>query len=145
MTDLQSINVESRLYVLKCGPSISCLGFDVAERRRRDFLTWLKLPYSPAEVGTAAAYDAYREAADLVLNRYNRTGERCPCELTPQLIGLEGRRVEVTAPDGTRERFYVGKSTGWIPCHLAIARRNSSGGPAVYIPDGATVRVVAQR
>lgn len=37
----------------------------------------------------------------------------------------------------------VGKSSGWLPCHLAIARRNCHGGPAAYVPAGSTVRVVA--
>jgi hypothetical protein len=48
--------------------------------------------------------------------------------LTPQLIGLEGWRVEVVDADGTRKRFQVGKSTGWRPCHLEISRRNAFGG-----------------
>lgn len=49
--------------------------------------------------------------------------------LTDQLCGLEGWRVEVLDVSGdTPRRFYVGKSTGWRPCHLEIARRTSSGG-----------------
>ena len=50
--------------------------------------------------------------------------------LSSQLAGLEGWRVEVvTAYDETR-RFYVGRSTGWRPCHIEVARRNCYGGPA---------------
>lgn len=48
-------------------------------------------------------------------------------ELTPQLIGLEGHRVEVTVNARPR-RFVVGKSTGWRPCHLELARVTSRGG-----------------
>ena len=49
--------------------------------------------------------------------------------LTAQLVGMEGRRVEVIDEAGdTPRRFYVGKSTGWRPCHLEIARINSTGG-----------------
>jgi hypothetical protein len=54
--------------------------------------------------------------------------------LTPQLIGLEGWRVEVmTAPSsysqgGTIKRFNVGRSTGWRPCHLEIFNRRAIGG-----------------
>lgn len=49
--------------------------------------------------------------------------------LTDQLRGLEGWRVEALDAAGeTPRRFYVGKSTGWRPCHLEIARRTSSGG-----------------
>jgi hypothetical protein len=48
--------------------------------------------------------------------------------LTPQLVGLEGYRVEVVTDYDETRRFIVGKSTGWKPIHLEIARRNSSGG-----------------
>lgn len=48
--------------------------------------------------------------------------------LSPQLIGREGWRVEVTYVDGTTKRFIVGRSTGWRPCHLEISRRNAYGG-----------------
>lgn len=63
-------------------------------------------------------------------------------DLSPQLRGLEGWRVEVfdempENPHAGREafesasrprRFIVGKSNGWRPCHLEISRRNSCGG-----------------
>lgn len=29
-------------------------------------------------------------------------------------------RVEVIEPDGSKNRFWVGKSTGWKPCYLEI-------------------------
>lgn len=48
--------------------------------------------------------------------------------LSPQLIGLEGWRVEVVTEYGQTRRFIVGKSTGWKPCHLEISRRNAFGG-----------------
>jgi hypothetical protein len=49
--------------------------------------------------------------------------------LSPQLKGLEGYRVEVVDSEGDKpRRFIVGKSTGWRPCHLEIARRNCMGG-----------------
>lgn len=59
--------------------------------------------------------------------------------LTPQLVGLEGWRVEVEDVGGVKRRFIVGRSTGWWPCHLEIARRNSSGGTAAP-PSYANVR-----
>jgi hypothetical protein len=51
--------------------------------------------------------------------------------LTPQLVGLEGWRVEVVDKWGEKRRFIVGRSTGWKPCHLEISRRTSLGGSAV--------------
>lgn len=47
--------------------------------------------------------------------------------LSPQLVGLEGWRVEVEQ-DGRIYRFIVGRSTGWRPCHLEVSRRNAHGG-----------------
>jgi hypothetical protein len=48
-------------------------------------------------------------------------------DLSPQLVGLEGWRVEVTIGD-TKRRFIVGRSTGWRPCHLEVSRRSAYGG-----------------
>lgn len=48
--------------------------------------------------------------------------------LTQQLVRLEGWRVEVKTTYGETRRFIVGKSTGWRPCHLEVANRNSTGG-----------------
>lgn len=48
--------------------------------------------------------------------------------LSPQLVGLEQKRVEAVRMSGETVRFYVGRSTGWIPCHLEILRSNSYGG-----------------
>lgn len=55
---------------------------------------------------------------------------RSPKNLTAQLVGLEGKRVEVKTHYGETRRFWVGKSTGWATSHLEILKRNSSGGCA---------------
>lgn len=57
-----------------------------------------------------------------------------PLEYEPFL----GWRVEVTTLDGGRVRGIVGRSTGWRPCYLLLARRNCIGGyPA---PAAASIR-----
>lgn len=49
--------------------------------------------------------------------------------LSPQLVGLEGWRVEVIDVGHTvKRRFIVGRSTGWRPCSLEISRRSACGG-----------------
>lgn len=48
--------------------------------------------------------------------------------LSPQLVGLEGYRVEVVDQFGETRRFIVGRSTGWRPCHIEVKRRSSWGG-----------------
>jgi hypothetical protein len=48
--------------------------------------------------------------------------------LTPQLLDHEGWRVEVVTTYGETKRFYVGRSTGWKPCHIEVLTRRSLGG-----------------
>lgn len=137
-----TIDHKNRLYVIPCGGGYSCLGFDYAERKRRAILEWRGMVPEPVVVGTEEAYREYLKAIDLASNHFDSTGQRCPVELTPALIGLEGRRVEVTEPSGEKRRFKVGKSAGFIPCHTELANRRSCGGPAAYVPEGSIVRVV---
>jgi len=137
-----TINAEQRLYVIPSGAGYSCLGFDVAEERLAAVADWLiqqgeRSPWSTHEaaqgpIGTPERYAFYRAIMGLCANYCARTGKRCPVELTPQLIGLEGKRVEVVDKYGDKRRFQVGKSTGHIPIHLEIARRTSTGGIGVH-------------
>lgn len=141
---LSGINREQRLYVIPCGSGFSCLGFDVAKRKTASVAEWLQRPdlMPPARVGTVKAWRAYQAAMRAGAMAASTTGQKCEADLTPALRGLEGRRVEVIAPGENPRRFYVGKSTGWLPIHLEIARRDSHGGGAAYVPAGATVRVI---
>lgn len=62
------------------------------------------------------------------LPRIEQLAVRDNSGLTETLTGLEGHRVEVIRKDGTKDRFIVGRSTGWHPCHLEIRTKRSSGG-----------------
>ena len=62
------------------------------------------------------------------LSTAEKEAQRDYSALSPQLKGLEGWRVEVITTYNEKRRFIVGKSTGWKPCHLEIARRDSLGG-----------------
>ncbi len=77
-----------------------------------------------------ASLDGMTQAKWDSLMASERASLRSNANLSPQLIGLEGYRVEVVTDYDETRRFIVGKSTGWIPCHLEIMRRNSSGGGA---------------
>lgn len=149
MSDLHYINREQGLYVLKSGGGFTCLGFDVAETRRRALWAWVGQECPDLRKGYGKHYADYRAAVAAAsrhsdsLRKRGAKDWRCPVEMEPRLVGLEGRRVEVTGPDGYRKRFTVGRSTGWMPIHLEIASRRSLGGPAAYIPKGGSVRVVA--
>ena len=65
------------------------------------------------------------------LSSAERDRLRSDAGLTPQLIGLEGWRVEVVYKYGDKRRFIVSRSTGWVPCHIELKGRASSGGMAV--------------
>jgi hypothetical protein len=146
---LHSINTEQRLYVMPSGQGFSCYGFDVLDRKARAVAHWMAndLPYIRAglELGTREHFEQCARIMDAGAAYAQRTGKRCNAELCPQLVGLEGQRVEVTYPDGQKARFYVGKSGGWMPRHLEIKTRRSIGGGSVYMPEGSTVRVVTTR
>ena len=118
-----SINNEQKLFILKSGNGFSCLGFDFCDRRNRAIRKEMNLPAPDAEIGTEEQYKEYQEAVRIA----SESGKRLVCELHPRLIGLEGKSIEANIY-GTRKRFTVGKSTGFIPCHLAIMNSCSRGG-----------------
>jgi hypothetical protein len=68
-------------------------------------------------------FDVWRRLPEAERARLRDTSE-----LTRQLVGLEGARVEVVTTYGETRRFWVGRSTGWRPCHLEIHNTRSTGG-----------------
>jgi hypothetical protein len=131
MTPLKSIDDKQRLYVIRCSGGFSCLGFDACEERKRALARELGQTLDGLRVGTRGAYTEYCRLVRLASRRHRETGWRSESELTEQLKGLEGWRVAVVDRWNQSRKFIVGRSTGFIPCHLELARRDSSGGPAV--------------
>ena len=135
---LDSINHEQGVYVLKCGNGYTCLGFDVADQRIQAMAEWLEgrtayaedMTPKSAERGTIQHYAHYTTMLQSCSAKATADKTRCPAELTRQLVGLEGKRVEVTDRHGERRRFIVGRSMGWMPVHLEIKTRRSMGGGA---------------
>lgn len=141
-----TFNADQSLFVIpESHGGYSCLGLDVC-RNRMDKLASEFGEFAASYGDPMATYAAYQSYVRRAKERHERTGWRSQSDLTRELIGLEGKRVEIvhTWPSGEREtvRFIVGKSTGFIPCHLAIARRNSSGGCAVCLGKIESVRTV---
>lgn len=121
------------LYVVPCGDrqtgtveGYTCLGFAVCERRIAGYCAYLGAEVPAGVRGTLARYAEYEALEARVLAEVRRTGRRCEAELTPQLIGLEGKRVSVVTSWGEADTFKVGRSTGPIPIHLAIHRANEA-------------------
>lgn len=146
---LHSINQKQRLYVMPCGSGFSCYGFDVIEHKARAVAAWRTGGYACLDPmptrGTPQHFEVCAAEIEKGAAHAKRTGFKCDAELTPQLIGLEGKRVEITYPEGHKSRFYVSRSGGWMPCHIEVKTRRSLGGCAAYIPPGASVRVVGAR
>lgn len=161
MNTLNSINRDQRLYVIGTAGGLSCYGFDVLNDKAARLLTWLwaqgraaemilrakgvdvQSLAVPARVGTKKHFTAC-DAIIVAARRYAMySGTMCPVELCDQLIGLEGKRVEVLDRHGERRRFWVGRSTGWLPTHLEIATSRSSGGPAVMGAPFKSITIIA--
>ncbi len=131
---LHSINTDERLYVIQAGEGYTCYGFDVLDTKARAVAAWSKV-IPPVDLLGAIGTRGHFEQCDQILEHGGKfaakTNTRCDAELTPQLIGLEGKRVEVVDCYGETRQFKVGKSTGWMPCHLELTGRDLSGGGAV--------------
>ncbi|QGF20900.1 hypothetical protein JT354_gp09 [Serratia phage JS26] len=161
MAIFSSINKDQKVYVIRCGAGYSCQGFDYLHNQAHAVLTWLKEEGRAAEMvlgaqridvlsleiperkGTKKHFNACNKVIEAGSVYASHSRRQCPANLTPQLSGLVGRRVEVIDCYGERRRFIVGRSTGWMPCHLEIARRDSSGGGPVWGTPFKSVRVVA--
>jgi len=127
------INTDQRLYVLCNQNGCTTLGFNVAHERAKRMAKWLGVP-APEEalIGTEEGYHAFQILVEMCFEKFQQTKTKCPVELNPQLVGLEGKRVEVEDIDGSRRVFWVGKSQGWIPVHLELERKNSKYGEVVF-------------
>lgn len=138
-----TLNNRDNLYVIGTSSGISCLGFDVCQKRSETMAKWLGVE-SPNESywGTTQGYERFQELVEMCRKRCDHNNEKCPCELTSQLIGLEGKRIEVVDKWNEKRRFIVGRSTGWMPCHIERKTKRSIGGGAVMGEPFKSVKVV---
>jgi hypothetical protein len=126
-----TINTEQKLYVIREGNGHTCLGFDVVADRSVKLANEMKVKMNLVEWGSMEAYDEYQRLIEIARMKHAKTGWRSQSELIPEFIGKEGQRVEVVTLWGETFRYYIGKSTGFIPVHLEIKKANSTGGGAV--------------
>ncbi len=137
-----TINKEQKLYVIEHNKHVSCLGFENLINRRNGLAKELRRPkLKLASKGSLKAYNEYLELIKIAHAKHLENGWKSTSELTPELIGLEGKRVEVTYENGEKERYIVGRSTGFIPIHIGRKNVNSKGGAAVMKFD--SVRVIS--
>jgi hypothetical protein len=146
-----TLNQEQRLYNVPCGKShFSCLGFErcdfLAKHLAIELAARGHIVPETAAVGSLERYHQYRQLCAMAESEHIKNGFRSQAELTPELIGLEHKRVEVVHEwqPGKPEtaRFVVGKSTGYIPCHLELKSTRSSGGGAVCLGKIISVKIL---
>lgn len=123
-----TVNKEQELYVIPSGRGFSCLGFDVTINKIKALSKELNIPCDNLVRGSIETYNIYLKVLEIAYSRYEANGWRSKSELYEPFIGHEGKRVEVEYFGGEKERFYIGKSTGFVPCHLIIKQSNSTGG-----------------
>lgn len=140
--NFHSVNNEQGLYVMKVAGGYTTYGFEVLDRKARAVAAWSKVIPPVAAPGTRAHFDECNAIMEHGARYALRTGSRCDADLVPALIGLEGKRVEATY-FGERVRFIVGKSTGWMPCHLLIKTSRSMGGEGLLRDHVTDVRVLS--
>lgn len=70
----------------------------------------------------------------LAFERYVQTGRSFDVDLVPELIGLEGHRIELIDRKGLIHQFVVGRSRGWLPCHVKLAASEDTIGDVVPPP-----------
>jgi len=121
------------LYVYRAGSGIHHIGCRYAAREAAAAaqVTGRKYPIAKIARCTRQGFRVYQAALAEGSRVAAQTGRRATALLTKQLIGKEGRRVEVVDRYGERRRFCVGRSTGWMPIHLEVARVSSRGGGGV--------------
>ena len=118
-----TVNNEQRLYVIPSGAGYSCYGFDVLSRKLNALRTEMGLAPCVHPVGSLELYADWEST----LAQAKATGKCYTCELHPLLTGKEGYRVECIL-HGRKVRFNVGRSTGFLPCHLRVHNARSTGG-----------------
>lgn len=137
-----TLNHDQGLYCIRESYGYSCLGFDVCIERATKYAQEIGAPLPALERGALTTYEFCADLEEKMRLINAHTGIRFNSGLTPELIGKEGKRVEVVDSRNEKRRFIVGKSTGWIPCHLEILTRSSTGGFAVTGAPFKSVRVV---
>jgi hypothetical protein len=132
MKNLHSINKEQGLFTFKNGKYFSCLGFEVVINKAKRLSEELGIDCPNFRKGSKESLKFYYKMLKIASQKHEKTGWRSNSELYKPFIGHEGKRVEVEYTWGEKERFYIGKSMGFIPCHIMVKQSNSTGGPSVF-------------
>ena len=141
-----TLNKEQGVFVIHSKSSYSCLGFEVCRIRASKLADELGAEQWHGSTKNVRhlkrLYRHYENLTEQARQKHLATGWRSKSELIQELIPYEGKRIEATNCLGEKVRFIVGKSTGFIPCHLEIKRRDSSGGCTVSGSPYTHIRII---
>lgn len=142
--NLHNIDTEGRLYTLKCGDGYTCLGFDVAAGRTKQYAaaTGTALP-DPLPIGTVEAYALYLDIEQQYISSdYCRThttfDPNTPPEVQRVLESVRSSGVRIRVFYGHEDgrdwheendvQGYVSRTMGPIKAPLLVNNARSSGG-----------------
>lgn len=144
---LGHVDPKSKLYFITLDHGHTCLGWDIAFKQAKAVAEWLGLPLpDPKLIGTERGYEEYQAFMAAGKAHHAETKQRCLVELDSRFTPFYERkeRVEVVLKpgfeqyygyglrvDGKKQRFWVGRSTGWMPIYLQILNTKASGGEAI--------------
>lgn len=141
-----TLNAAQSLSIIDVERGYTCLGFTVCQDWMRDIARELqRADLEPTGFASVKAYGQYERAVQAASEHVAVTQRPLCCHLTPQLIGLEHQRVEVTDCFGETRRFVVGRSSGFMPIHIELARQQSLGGAGVTGAPFRSVHLVERR
>lgn len=138
-----TVNNVNEVFNVPCGNGYTCYSFKYINQMNRSIRDELCMATPVASIGTIEQYEEYERAINAAKSRFEKHNMQMDCGLHPKLKGLEGYRIECIR-NGEKVRFWVGKSTGWIPSHLAIHNTRSRGGDAISLNDTLSDIVIIQ-
>lgn len=123
-----TLNLDQRLFVLKEGAGFTCLGFDVAFKRLKQFAAFLGRPAPAAsDIGTLKQYKEYREAErDYIATNPQRT------HFDPDTDPLVQQVLEDCRTKKRRVRIFLGNTESgecWMEEFDVVGRIGRSTGP----------------
>jgi hypothetical protein len=83
------------------------------------------------KMGSFKAYYLYRYFLQRVMEKYKEDGLQSQVYLVPELIGYEGKEVNVKYFDGTEETFFVGKNGEALPYYIKLETKDSLYGDPI--------------
>lgn len=117
------IDPASEVYVVVQDDQMALWDFDAVMDRIERYSIELLMDRPPRVVrGSLEAYDTMRNLQAALIAGARRRGPQAfaVSELSPQLMGWEGRRVIAVSLAGDRREFAIGRTEGPLPHHVEV-------------------------